>query len=260
MKRDLPVAVFDSGVGGLSVLVRCRMLMPRENYLYYADSAHFPYGSKPAAAVRIAALKAVAEMAERGIKGLVVACNTATSAAVRELRRLYSFPILGMEPALKPAAEFGGRIAVIATELTLKEEKFQKLFEQNGGSQVVLLPAPGLADLVEAGGYNKPEAEAYLRRLFAGVGPLDAIVLGCTHYAFLLPQLRIFYPDVEIFEGSGGTVRYLHQRLAEEGLLTESGSGHIQVTASGGPAFTQKFPCFLQDISEIFAIEAHRLK
>ncbi len=260
MKRDLPIAVFDSGVGGVGVLERCRDLLPLEDFIYYGDSANFPYGGKSTGVVKQAVLEVVEILAEKGIKALVIACNTATSAAISELRRTYDFPILGMEPALKPAVERGGRIAVIATELTLKEEKFRALLAENSQAQIVLFPAPGLADLVEAGHYADKEARLYLSRLFEGLGPIDAFVLGCTHYAFLLPYIREFYPHVAVFEGSDGTARYLRQRLETEDLLGKQGTGKVMVLSSGGPAFSRTFPKFLADISEIFAGESHKLK
>ncbi len=255
MKRDLPIGILDSGIGGVGVLSRCLALLPRERFLYYGDNAHFPYGGKTAASVRDAVFRAVEAMGP--LKGLVLACNTATSAAAVDLRAAYPMPVLGMEPALKPAVERGGRVAVLATALTLKEEKFKNLLAEFPNADIRLLPAPGLADLVEAGKYGGEEARAYLARLFSGLGPVDDIVLGCTHYGFVLPHIRAFYPAAAIFEGSGGTVRHLLRRLEETEALGTGGG--LEIRCSGDPAFARRLPQFLDDISAIFAAESHRL-
>ena len=259
--REGAIAIFDSGVGGISVLGRAVGLLPKENFIYYADTARFPYGDKDCDTVREGVFAAAAEMAAMDIKMLVVACNTATAAAIKELRASYDFPVLGVEPALKPAVEqaAGKRVAVIATALTLREKKFQLLFEKyRGKGEIVNLPAPGLADLVERGHYNDAPARSYLQDLFRGV-EADVVVLGCTHYLFLLPLILEFFPAAQIIDGGEGLVRNVCRTLAEQGLDNPSGSGALTVLSSDAASFVPRFDGFFQDILSILAKTAHRI-
>lgn len=262
MKESLPIGIFDSGVGGITVLGRAVRLMPKENYIYYADTANFPYGDKFHEEVRDDVFKAVAKMAERGIKMLVVACNTATAAAIKELRAAYDFPVLGIEPALKPAVEGEGhgRIAVIATQLTLQEEKFRLLFQRYGAEkgQILSLPAAGLADLVENGHYNDDTGRSFLRSLFQGV-EADTIVLGCTHYLFLLPLIRELFPHALVIDGGEGLSRNILRTIETRGLANKNGSGKVTVMASD-TSFLPRFDCFFEDIQSILDTLPHRIE
>lgn len=256
----MPIGVFDSGVGGLTVLGRAKALLPEENFIYYADTAHFPYGDQSHAEVREHVFAAVEEMAEKGIKALVVACNTATAAAINDLRARYDFPVLGIEPALKPAVEDSdsGAIAVIATQLTLREEKFQHLFERyQEKGEIINLPAAGLADLVEDGHYGDDVGRAFLSRLFQGV-KADTIVLGCTHYLYTEPLIRELFPKAKILDGGEGLTRNLLRTLKEADLLT-SGGGKVEVMASGED-FTPRFQTFFADIQSILANLTHKME
>ena len=236
-KQDY-IAVFDSGVGGISVLRHLRELMPQERFLYYGDSANAPYGSRTTEAVRQLTLSAAEKLTtEYPIKALVIACNTATAAAVKELREAYpDLIVIGIEPALKVAADHfpGGRVGVMATEVTLREEKFDTLlhrFDEN--CTIAKIPAPGLVQLVEAGKVDGPETEALLRDILAPyIGKLDALVLGCTHYPFAARAIsRVLGPDVTLLEGGGGTARETKRRLEKAGLLWE-GPGEICIVNS----------------------------
>lgn len=239
-QRDNYIAVFDSGVGGLSVLAQLRRLMPRERFYYFGDSANAPYGTRTPEEVRRLTFAAVERIfGDRPCKALVVACNTATAAAIRQLREIYPEKIIvGIEPALKMAADRfpGGRVGVMATPLTLREEKFDHLLHRlDDGCRVVKIPAPGLVELIEAGKTDTPETEDLLRTLLRPyVGALDALVLGCTHYPFAAGVIsRVLGPEVALLDGGPGTARETRRRLEEKGLLSQ-GPGEIVITNSFG--------------------------
>lgn len=231
------IAVFDSGVGGISVLRQLRQRLPQEKYLYFGDSANAPYGTKSAGQVRELTLAAAERLMERGLKALVVACNTATAAAIETLREKYpGFILIGMEPALKPAAEHfpRGRIGVMATPLTLREEKFSHLLHRfDEHRQILPIPAPGLVELVEQGKANSPESRALLESLLSPyAGRLDALVLGCTHYPFAKPTItQILGSGTELLDGGPGTARETQRRLASAGLLRQ-GNGELIIENS----------------------------
>ena len=241
-KDDL-IAVFDSGVGGLSVLRHLVRLLPGENFLYYGDSANAPYGTRPRQEVRELTFAVAEKLLPRGLKALVVACNTATSAAIDALRSAYpDLIIVGIEPALKLADDRfpGGRIGVMATPMTLREEKFSSLLRRYADHDTVYrIPAPGLVELVETGRGNSPEAEALLRPLLEPYRHrLDALVLGCTHYPFASRAIARILPEVPQMDGGEGTARETRRRLTEAGLLRE-GPGSVTVENSAeDPALT----------------------
>lgn len=235
-KQDY-IAVFDSGVGGISVLRHLRRLMPGERYLYFGDSANAPYGTKAKDEVEALTFAAARRLMARGVKALVVACNTATSAAIHDLREAYPDTIvIGIEPALKLAYDryHGGGIGVMATPMTLREEKFEALMHRYDQScRIYKIPAPGLVELVERGQADSPEAESLLRELFAPYqGKLDEVVLGCTHYPFAAKAIsRVLGSGVALLDGGDGTARETRRRLAEAGLL-ENGTGEVILTNS----------------------------
>ena len=224
---DLPVLFFDSGVGGISILRRSVRLLPCEDYLYFGDSLHAPYGVRSLGEVRELCLNALEPRIARGVKALVVACNTATSAAIGVLRERYpDLIVIGTEPAIKPAVERheGGRILVMATPMTLKEEKFLALQAQyQPRAEIIPLPCPGLMEFVEQGVTSGGAVEGYLLdklEPYRNV-PVSAIVLGCTHYPFLTGAIRrIVGRHVEIIDGADGVAQQLRSRLAAENLLT----------------------------------------
>ena len=232
-RKEDYIAVFDSGVGGISVLRQLRKIMPNERYLYFGDSANAPYGSRPTAEVRALAMQAAEYLIGKGIKALVVACNTATAAAIENLRHTYpELIVVGIEPALKLAADRfpGGCVGVLATPVTLREEKFQHLVETSSNHcQVIRLPAPGLSDLVEQGKANSSESESLLRSILTPwVSKMDALVLGCTHYPFAAETIAgIMGDSTVLLDGGEGTARETRRRLAEADLLYD-GPGLIR--------------------------------
>ena len=228
MGNNNPIGVFDSGVGGLSVFRRIRADLPHESLLYVADSGHAPYGNKPAEFVTRRALVITEFLLEQGVKAVVVACNTATAAAIARLRARFNIPIVGIEPALKPAvAETrSGVVGILATGNTVRSDKFAALLDQHGHrARVMAQPCPGLADCVEHGELSGPRAHALLERyleplLAAGA---DTLVLGCTHYPFLAPLIqRLAGPEVVILDPSPAVARQLRRRLETAELLADS--------------------------------------
>ncbi len=238
MSNRNPVGVFDSGVGGISTLQEMVRQLPGEHFLYYGDMKNAPYGTKTPEEVRVCVREVVRKLLERKIKALVIACNTATSAAAAELRAELDIPVIGMEPALKPAHELrkDGQILVLATPLTLRLEKFSRLMELYGEG-AVRVPCPGLMELVEA--EREEEAREYLQRLFAGfdMEQVDAVVLGCTHYVFLRSVIRDMIPEhTALTDGNEGTARQLGRVLAARGLLNEGEAGSVTLETSGSEA------------------------
>ncbi|MGI6317066.1 MAG: glutamate racemase [Christensenellales bacterium] len=209
------IGFFDSGIGGLAVLARAARRLPGENFLFLGDKVHAPYGGKSREEITRLAVTAADRLAERELKALVVACNTATSAAIQTLRQRYPFPVIGMEPALKPALsrEDNRRILVLATPATLRLDKFRALLHRYEEYQerVISLPCPKLSLLVEDKGPDSPETEAYLRELCGNIPPgsVGGVVLGCTHYIFLRDTVRRVLGDVELYDGVEGTVNQL---------------------------------------------------
>ena len=232
------VGVFDSGVGGISVLRQLAVTLPHEDFLYFGDSANAPYGEKPRDWVLRRSGDIVDDLLNQGAKAIVIACNTATSVAAATLRAEYAHvPIIGVEPALKPAtlAEKAGRILVMATPITLRLDKYQQLAEKWGsGHEVIPVPCPGLATRIERGDLNAPDVHEMLEQLIGEyAGTVDSAVLGCTHYAFIARQIRDVIGDVPLFDGAVGTAQQLERRLAERGLLTKSkGIGQVVFTTS----------------------------
>ena len=234
--KDEYIAVFDSGVGGISVLRELVRQLPGENFLYFGDSANAPYGSRSTQQVRQLTLSAAQMLTQRGIKALVVACNTATAAAIELLRQTYPDTIIiGIEPALKLAADRfpHGRIGVMATEVTLREEKLAHQLERFPQVQIDLIPAPGLVELIEAGKAESPEAYALLDSLLSPyAGRLAALVLGCTHYPFVRKTIgQILGSRTALLDGGEGTARQTRHCLEQAGLLRE-GTGSVQIENS----------------------------
>ncbi|MGV3025285.1 glutamate racemase [Clostridium thermobutyricum] len=227
-KSKLPIGFFDSGVGGLSVLKDALKLMPNENYIFFGDSKNAPYGDRSMKEIRDLTFDAVDFLFSKNVKAIVVACNTATSAAVAELRRVHpEVPIVGIEPAVKPAVELNrkGKIVIMATAFTLKQDKFAKLVSKYDHVELYPMPCPGLVEFIEAGDLHSDELKEFLRDHFKEVMKEDiaAIVLGCTHYPFIKETLAsVVGKDIPIIDGGEGTVRELRRRLSVAGLINES--------------------------------------
>lgn len=239
-KTDRPIAFLDSGVGGISVLREAVHMMPQESFYYYGDSANAPYGTKSTEEVRRLTISHVQRFLEMGAKAVAVACNTATSAAVRKLREMYpDLPIVGIEPALKPAVEQtkDPKVLVMATPMTIREEKFRHLFERfESRAEIFPLPCPGLMEYVENGQYDAPEVATFLNDLLEPYkGMINAVVIGCTHYTFVTPVIeRVLGYRVRVFDGAYGTAKELKRRITEAGLLRESTgwSGNVIMDSS----------------------------
>ena len=236
---DLPIAVLDSGVGGISVLRELTRLMPGEHFLYFGDSKNAPYGEKSPEEVLAITRRNLEELLRRGIKALVLACNTATGAAARILREEYPHLILiGIEPAIKPASLVGDhpRVLVMATPLTLRQEKFCTLMDRfSEASEILPVPCAGLVELIEDGELDGERLDTYLETLFLPhkETKIDAVVLGCTHYPHIKEQIAKHLPHgVKILDGGEGTARETRRRLAEAGLLRTEGEGHIDILNS----------------------------
>ena len=227
---ERPIGIFDSGLGGLSVLRTALRMLPEERFLYYGDIANAPYGTKIEEQVYTFAREVTGRLMDQGIKALVIACNTATAAAAAQLRAEFSdFIIVGMEPALKLAHDQcpEGRILVLATPVSLASEKYRRLYE-NYGEHAVSLPCPGLMEFVERGDTDSKELKDYLRDKFAPYleSPLAAVVLGCTHYVFLKKTVQSLLPqNTLVLDGNEGTVRQLGRRLESAGLLLNQAMG-----------------------------------
>ncbi|NLI92474.1 MAG: glutamate racemase [Peptococcaceae bacterium] len=233
------IGFFDSGVGGISVLHEALRQLPNENYIYYADTDHVPYGTKSKEEVKQYVFQAVEVMARVGMKALVVACNTATSIAINELRQQYSFPILGMEPAVKPAVEknCSKRILVTATPLTLKEEKYQDLVSRLDHAHIVDgVALPELVDYAEKFVFDQNEILEYLKAKLSGfeLNQYGTVVLGCTHFQFYRSYFqKLFSGDTDIIDGSTGTINYLRKTLSEREITNSNGKSEICFFSSG---------------------------
>ena len=237
---EAPVGVFDSGVGGLSVLGEIERLLPDESLLYVADTGHMPYGEKSPEFIRERCVQVAQFFREQDAKALVLACNTATVAAVSDLRQRYpDWPIVGMEPAVKPAAAAtrSGIVGVLATTGTLRSAKFVALLDRFANEvQVITQPCPGLVELIETGDLHSPE----LRLLLQGyVQPLlaagcDTLILGCTHYPFLKPLLATLVPaDVVLVDTGAAVARQLQRLLSSGALLAKGPARPAQFWTSG---------------------------
>jgi glutamate racemase len=242
--KRAPVAVFDSGVGGLSVLRHLRADLPGEDFIYMADTAWCPYGPKPAGAVRGRVFGAVDELVGRGAKEIVLACNTASTLALDELRERWpTVPFVGMEPAVKPAAARTdtGAIGVLATATTAAGAALARLVDRFGRGVAVHVAVPeGLVELVEAGRGDSPEAEALLRPILAEwrAARVDTVVLGCTHYPFACGAIeRVAGPGVVVIDPAPAVARQAGRVLAERGLAAAAnGAGRTAFLTTGEPA------------------------
>ncbi|MBQ7820876.1 MAG: glutamate racemase [Clostridia bacterium] len=255
-RREAPIAVIDSGVGGISVLAELVRVMPYENFIYFGDSANAPYGTKTRDRVREITLENTERLLEMGVKAIVVACNTATSAAVRVMREKYpEIPIVGIEPAIKPALEVCEHptVAVMATPLTLAEEKFLKLKERfSADEDVIALPCPGLMELIEAGHTEGELINAYIRDVFAPLEGkrIDAIVLGCTHYPFIKEAVRAYFGGTAaVLDGGAGTAREAKRRITEAGLENlGTGLGTVRyISTDGDESKTELYKRFMKE-------------
>lgn len=247
MSQRAPIGIFDSGVGGLSVARDIRMLLPLEDILYYADSAHCPYGDKDPQIIQQREKKIGEFLVAQGAKLIVVACNTATSTGLEDLRSLLNVPVIGMEPGVKPAvaATRNGKIGVLATNVTITGDRFAALIKRYAeNTEVITQPCPGLVELIEQGKLHASETK---EKLWGFLQPIleqgaDTIVLGCTHYPFLRPILgELVGPGVAIIDTGQAVARQVSRVLNEHGLLlTDGPPGTEQFYTSGNQAKVQE--------------------
>jgi glutamate racemase len=234
-----PVGIFDSGVGGLSVTEALRRLAPAEDIVYFADTAYFPYGPRPAAEVRKRSFAVASRLLEADAKVIVVACNTASAAAVEALREAFPVPFVGMVPGVKPAASRSRtqRVAILATEGTLDGGLMARVVEEFGrGTRITNLPGTGLAELVERGDTDSPATRAKVRAILAPevAAGADTVVLGCTHYHFLAPLIASEFPGVQLVDTSEAVARRAVQVLQERDLAAPSDrAGALRLIVSG---------------------------
>ncbi len=242
--KERPIGFFDSGVGGLSVLKHAMRELPQENFIFYGDNGHVPYGEKSPREIRRLTIQACDQLFYKGVKTILVACNTATSAAILAMREKYRFPVISMEPAIKPAcaSELTGKIVVLATPGTLASARYKRLVQRVGcGKRLLDIPCGGLADMLESGDFENPALDAYLEeklRPLAGE-VVRGIVIGCTHYSFIAEKIRAaaakaFRGDCTLYDGMYGTVRHLKQTLTDMDMLSPGPGGALQCYSSGG--------------------------
>lgn len=237
----MKIGFFDSGIGGLSVLHQVLQTLPAEDYIFYADTDHVPYGEKTNEEILLYTDQAMTFLKEHGCKAVVIACNTATSVAAPFLREKYDFPIVGIEPAVRLALKMPEhkRILVTATPVTIREEKLRHLVEQvDTKKEVDLLALPKLVHFAECQEFNSPAVEEYLREQLAPypLSKISAVVLGCTHFNYFKNVFRKVMPNnIHFIDGCGGTTRQLWKLLEEQDLL-ENNSGTVEYYFSGRPA------------------------
>ena len=257
--NERPIAVFDSGIGGVSVLRELAALAPNENILYYGDSENAPYGEKSPELVRELTFSNVENLLRIGAKALVVTCNTATSAAVRDLRGMYpTLPIVGIEPAIKPAVIYGeqtlsktdgsSKIIVMATPVTISQAKFARLIgEYEGRAEIIPLPCPRLAEMIETGDINSTEIKEYLKNCLVPFLDADSVVLGCTHYPFIRRHIEEILPGAKIFDGGFGTAKEAVRRIKEAGLENRSTQkGNIEFVSSKDKKMSELYRRFFE--------------
>lgn len=229
------IGVFDSGMGGISVLAEIINLMPNEKYIYYGDSLNAPYGIKSKEEVIELSTKVCEFLIKKGVKAIVVACNTATSAAISELRNKFNIPIIGMEPAIKPALEvcMNKKIAVMATPMTLDQKKFNNLLNKlTTKDKIIKIPAPELVEFVESGDINSNELQNVLKNYFKDINlnEVGAIVLGCTHFVFLKELLKgVVGERIIIIDGNYGTAKHLKNTLKKLKALRSNNEGEVLI-------------------------------
>lgn len=239
----MKIGFYDSGIGGLSVLQTAMQMLPNEEFIYYADTDHVPYGEKTNEEILQFARRATDFLIAKDVKAIVIACNTATSVAAKYLRAEHTMPIIGMEPAVKPAVEEKNhkRILVSATPVTIREKKLHDLIERvDLHHDTDLIALGGLVTFAEKGEFSSPAVEAYLKE---ALSPFDlqrysSFVLGCTHFNYFKDTLRKILPEhIRFVDGCAGTARQLKNVLAQRGLL-EQNKRSAEFYFSGRPADT----------------------
>ena len=241
LEPEAPVGAFDSGIGGLSILRAVRGALPAEHLLYVADAGHLPYGEKTIAQIEARAHAITEFLLDQGAKAILLACNTATAAAIDSLRHRFAVPFVGVEPAVKPAAALtrSGVVGLLVTGSTGSSARLDRLLQRFASHiQVLVQPCPGLVEQVERAAFEEPATAQLLRRY---IEPLleqgaDTLILGCTHYAFLEPAIRrLAGPHVNVLETGAPVAQELRRQLAEHHLLREAGQGAETFWTTGSP-------------------------
>ena len=238
-----PIGIFDSGMGGVSLLRDARLLLPNENFIFYGDNKNAPYGDRSEEEILSLTSSAADYLVEHGVKALVLACNTATSASINILRRKLAVPVVSIEPAIKPACERAGegKVFMLATAATTRLARYRALLERMPDpSRVINIGLSGMVARVERGeteiGAYDDILDTYLEPYFGETA--DAIVLGCTHYVFAGEAIREYFlrrfkGECRLFDGNRATARQLGRVLERNGLLNPEGSGEVTFTTSG---------------------------
>lgn len=226
--NNRPIGIYDSGVGAVAVMRTIQNFLPNEKFILFADFKNAPYGVKTKEEISTLAKSGVKRLVDMGVKAVVVACNTATSAAIIQLRQEFDIPIIGMEPAIKPAAENGDGTTtiVLATSATLKLMKFQKLFESIGDENIFPVSCPGLSTLIEQEKQGSPKIIKYLEDVLSDYiqQEISSIVIGCTHYSFIEEDIKKATGCKNVFDGRYGTARHLKKTLQSQNLLGQETS------------------------------------
>ncbi len=245
-----PIGFFDSGLGGISVLKTAFELMPSENYLYYSDYKNAPYGEKSEDEIKELSLAAAKVLYDRGVKAIVVACNTATSASVKMMRDSFNLPVISMEPAVKPALKVEGKVLVLATPATVSQTRYKKLLERlDADGKVINVGCSGLVEMIEEGRADRESLARYFsgRLDFLKKEKLDAVVIGCTHYSFIENTIKEYLDsnycsDCLVFDGRFGTARQLKHVLSEKGMLCEGKKkGNVEFLTSGSEGLLETY-------------------
>lgn len=223
--KNLPIGVFDSGVGGISVLKICTDVLPHENFIYFGDTKNSPYGNLDDQKITEFTSEAVDRLIFRGVKAVVIACNTATAAAINALRNKHSISIIGIEPAIKPACLYTeGKVLVMLTNAASMQPKFISLVEHWGADKILLLPLTDLAKLIESNIDNFSNLRNYIFEILSPYKKTDikAVVLGCTHYLFVKDIITEFFEGIKIFDGNMGVAQNLKNTLIKNNLLNDN--------------------------------------
>lgn len=241
----LKIGFFDSGVGGISVMTAARKVLPNADYIYYADEAHVPYGTKSHGEIIRYADEAVGCLVSCGVDAVVVACNTATSIAIEYLRGKYDLPIIGMEPALKPAVKThpDEKILLCATPVTIAGEKLHHLIEKSG-AEPTLVPLPGLVTFAEQGKFDKATVCTYLADTIGEARDFAAVVLGCTHFSFFRDCFREMFCGADLIDGNIGTVKRLISVLGDKIDDSDDTVGSVTYLISGETADSERIALF----------------
>jgi glutamate racemase len=254
--KNNAIAFFDSGIGGLTVLKTAREMLPNENYIYYADTSNAPYGTKSKKEIKKYVLTAIKFLSHKNIKLLVLACNTATSVTINDLRKNFKFPIIGLEPAIKPALKKNTKkkILVLATTLTLQEKKLNNLIKKLGAkNKINKLALDKLVMYAENFKFTTKNVKKYIKQKLNSLKIKDykTIVLGCTHFIFYKPIIKKLIPrNINIIDGNEGAIKNMVDLLKRDDLLNQSnGRSDIIFYSSGAPETKERISKFKKLLS-----------